>query len=126
MLSDLRSGYQFQHYQLLEQIGAGGQGIVWSAEDRGRNDIVAIKFNEILDSEQQQIDDEMFERQLGKLLSVQHAYILPVYDYGLEDQVRYLVSPYIAGGSVYERIKGGPLPLEDALRFSTEGESALD
>ena len=126
MLSDLRSGYQFQHYQLLEQIGAGGQGIVWSAEDRGRNDIVAIKFNEILDSEQQQIDDEMFERQLGKLLSVQHAYILPVYDYGLEDQVRYLVSPYIAGGSVYERIKGGPLPLEDALRFSTEVASALD
>ena len=126
MISELRPGLQFHQYQLLEQIGAGGQGVVWSAEDRQRNDIVAIKFNEILDSEEQQADDEMFERQLGKLLDVQHINILPVYDYGLENQVRYLVSPYISGGTIYDRIGRGSLPLEDALRFSTEIAAALD
>jgi len=126
MISELRPGLQFHQYQLLEQIGAGGQGVVWSAEDRQRNDIVAIKFNEILDSEEQQADDEMFERQLGKLLDVQHINILPVYDYGLENQVRYLVSPYISGGTIYEKIEQGSLSLEDALRFSTEIAAALD
>ncbi len=126
MISELCPGFQFHQYQLLEQIGTGGQGVVWSAEDSRRNDVVAIKFNEIQDSEQQQVDDEMFERQLGKLLKVQHEYILPIYDCGLEDQVRYLVSPYIPGGSLFERIKHEPLPLEDALRFSTEIASALD
>ncbi len=126
MLSDLRPGLQFHQYQLLEQIGAGGQGVVWSALDSQRNEIVAIKFSEIQDSDQQQIDDEMFERQLGKLLNVQHAHILPMYDYGSEDQPHYLVSPYVPGGSVFEKIKRGSLPLEDALRFSTEIASALD
>ncbi|HET7145157.1 MAG TPA: serine/threonine-protein kinase [Anaerolineales bacterium] len=126
MISELRPGLQFHQYQLLEQIGAGGQGVVWSAEDRQRNDIVAIKFNEILDSESQQVDDEMFERQLGKLRDVQHVNILPVYDYGLENQLRYLVSPYISGGTIYEKIEHGSLSLEDALRFSTEIAAALD
>ena len=126
MISELRPGLQFHQYQLLEQIGAGGQGVVWSAEDRQRNDIVAIKFNEILDSETQQVDDEMFERQLGKLRDVQHVNILPVYDYGLENQLRYLVSPYISGGTIYEKIEQGSLSLEDTLRFSTEIAAALD
>jgi serine/threonine protein kinase len=126
MISDLRPGLQFHHYQLLEQIGVGGQGVVWSAEDLQRNDIVAIKFNEVLGSEEQQADDEMFARQLGKLLKVQHANILPIYDCGLENYVRYLVSPYVAGGSIFERLKNGPLPLEDALRLSNEIASALD
>ncbi|MCE9645496.1 MAG: serine/threonine protein kinase [Chloroflexi bacterium] len=126
MLNELRPGIQFRQYQLLEQIGVGGQGVVWSAEDLQRNDIVAIKYNEILDSEEQQADDEMFERQLGKLLTIQHPNILPVYDFGLEKQVRYLVSPYISGGSLFERIHQSPLSFEDALRYSTEIASALD
>jgi serine/threonine protein kinase len=125
-LSELSPDFQFHQYQLLEQIGKGGQGIVWSGQDLQRNDIVAIKFNEVLDLEEQQIDDEMFERQLGKLLKVQHPNILPIYDCGLENQVRYLVSPYIPGGSLFERIKQDLLPSEDALRFSTEIASALD
>ena len=126
MISELRPGLQFHQYQLLEQVGVGGQGIVWSAEDFQRNDIVAIKFNEIAGSEEQQADDEMFARQLGKLLTVHHPNILPIYDCGLENNVRYLVSPYITGGSIYERLKKGPLSLDDSLRLSVEIASALD
>jgi serine/threonine protein kinase len=125
MLSDLRPGLQFHHYQLLEQIGAGGQAVVWSAVDRKRNVVAAIKFSEVADSDQQQADDVMFEKQLERLLSVQHPHILPVYDFGLENQVRYLVSPYVAGGSLFDRIRKGPLPLEDAVRFITEITSSL-
>lgn len=126
MINELRPGFQFLHYYLLEQIGVGGQGVVWSAEDRQHNDIVAIKFNEVSDLEEQRIYDEMFERQLGNILNIRHTNILPVYDHGLENQFRYLVSPYLAGGTVFEKIRRASLPLEDALRFSTEIASALD
>ena len=126
MFSELHPGLHFHQYQLLEQIGVGGQGVVWSAEDSRRNEIVAIKLTEVVDSEQQQIDDEMFERQVGKLLNVQHPHILPMYDFGVEGGSRYLVSPYVPGGSVFEKIRQASLPLEDALRFSAEVASALD
>ncbi|MBM3124889.1 MAG: hypothetical protein FJZ87_07405 [Chloroflexi bacterium] len=126
MLSDLHSGLQFREYRLLEHIGAGGQAVVWSAEDTQRNDIAAIKFNEIDDSAQQQVDDVQIERQLEKLVSVRHTHILPVYDYGLEGKIRYLVSPYVTGGSLFDKIKRGPLPLGDGLRFATEVASALE
>lgn len=126
MISELHPGFQFGPYHLLEQIGLGGQGVVWSAEDHKRGHIVAIKFNEISESPQQMVDDMMFEKQSQKLLSVRHAHILPVYDYGLRDQVRYLVAPYVPGGSLFERVRRGSLPLEDALRFAAEIASALD
>ncbi len=126
MINELRPGFQFRQYHFLEQIGVGGQGVVWSAEDHKRMDIVAIKLNEVSGSEQQQVDDMMFEKQSEKLLNVRHPHILPVYDYGLTDQVRYLVSPYISGGSLFERVRKGLPPLEDALRFAAEVASALD
>jgi len=126
MINELRPGFQFRQYHLIEQIGLGGQGVVWSAEDGRRRNIVAIKFNEVSESEQQQVEDMVFEKQLEKLLNVRYAHILPLYDHGLENQVRYQVSPYVAGGSLSDRLRLGPLPLEDALRFTGEVASALD
>jgi serine/threonine protein kinase len=126
MISELRPGIKFRQYQLLEQIGVGGQGVVWSAVDQARDDIVAIKFNEIPDSDKKQADDMMFERQLDRLLKLNHAHVLPIYDYGLEGQLHYLVSPYVSGGSLDVRIKAGLLPPGDALRFAAETAAALD
>jgi len=126
MISELHPGFQFGPYHLLEQIGLGGQGVVWSAEDRQNGRIVAIKFNELSESAQQLVDDMMFEKQSDRLLNVRHRHILPVYDYGLKEKVRYLVGPYVPGGSLSERVRKGLLSLDDALRFSAEIASALD
>ncbi len=124
MIKELRPGFEFGPYHLLEQIGVGGQGVVWSAVDRTRNVIVAIKFNETSDT-QQQVDDLMFEKQSDQLLSVRHPHILPVYDYGNREDVSFLVSPYLPGGSLADRLARGAPPLEDALRITTEITSAL-
>jgi serine/threonine protein kinase len=117
---------QFHQYQFLELIGVGGQGVVWSALDQKDNRIVAIKLNEVPDSDKEQVDDMMFARQLENLLKLRHEHILPVYDYGLEEQMRYMVSPYIPGGSLFEKICSQPLPIADALRYGAEIASALD
>ena len=56
-LNTLVSGSAFRQYTLLEQIGVGGQGVVWSALDPLEKRIYAIKFNEILETDEALGDD---------------------------------------------------------------------
>jgi serine/threonine protein kinase len=125
-LSELHPGYQFLQYQLLEQIGFGGQGFVWSALDSSHNRIVAIKFNEIGDSEQRQESETQYKRQAGQLLKLTHPNILPLYDFGSILPVRYLVTPYITAGSLHDRLVAGWLSSDQILSYSLRIASALD
>jgi serine/threonine protein kinase len=125
-LSDFHPGFKFLQYQLLEQIGYGGQGFVWSALDQSHNRIVAIKFNEIGDPEQRQESESQFKRQASQLGRLVHPNILPLYDFGSLLPIRYLVTPYVAGGSLQDRLVTGSLPAEEVLRYCLKIASALD
>jgi serine/threonine protein kinase len=116
----------FRQYQLLEQIGVGGQAVVWSAIDKNRNRVLTIKFNKILESDQNNAEEIGIEYKLDKLVTLQHAHILPIYEYGSEERVRFLVSPYIPGGTLATKIKTSHLSFDDVLRYGTEIASALD
>lgn len=115
----------FRQYQLLEQIGVGGQAVVWSALDQSRNRVLAIKFNKILDSDPDKAEELGLEYKLDKLVNLHHAHILPLYEYGSEEKVRFLVSPYIPGGTLATRVKS-PLSFDQVLRYGVEIASALD
>jgi serine/threonine protein kinase len=125
-LNDLRPGSLFLTYQLLEQVGVGGQGVVWSALDQPNHRIVAIKFNEIPKTDREIIEDMTFERQASKLIALHHPNVLSILDIGLAGQIRYLVSPYITGGSLTDRLKPGPLSSGTTLRFAAQISAALD
>jgi serine/threonine protein kinase len=125
-LSNFQPGYLVRQYRLLEQIGVGGQGIVWSAFDQVKNQIVAIKFSEINAETQQKIDDSLFKRQAETLRALHHPHVLPLDDYGLSQQIRYVVSPYVPGGSLEDRLKLGELQIDEILRFALEIAEALD
>ena len=125
-LSPLMPGGFFRQYQLLEQIGVGGQAVVWSALDPGESRVYAIKFNKIPDSDLTRAEEIGIEQKLEKLVQLHHAYILPLNDYGSEERVRFMVSPYIAGGTLTARIRTAPLSFEEALRYAAEIASALD
>lgn len=125
-LSDLRPKARFLNYQLLEPIGSGGEGAVWSAVDLEHNRIVAIKLNALSELDEQKVKDRMFDMQVGKLLSLRHPHILPIYDYGATKNIRYLVSPYIPGGSLRDRLLVKELTIQDTLRFAAEIAQALD
>ena len=116
----------FRQYQLLEQIGVGGQAVVWSAIDKSRNRVLAIKFNKILDSDPDRAEEIGIEYKLDRLVTLHHAHILPIYEYGSEERVRFLVSPYIPGGTLTARIKTAPFSFDDVLRYGAEIASALD
>ncbi len=125
LLNDLRPKARFLNYQLLEQIGSGGEGVVWSGVDPEHNRIVAIKLNELSEVDEQKVKDLIFDKQMDKLLLLRHPHILPMYDYGLTKNIHYLVSPYIPGGSLSDRLRGKELAIHDALRFAAEIAGAL-
>lgn len=125
-LYDLQPGTDFQGYILLEQIGIGGQGVVWSGLDPKQKRILAIKFNEIPETDQGQIDDQMVVRQASILVGLEHAHVLPILDIGTSGTLRYFLTPYLAGGSLQAKLSAHPIPLEEALRYIAEVCSALD
>jgi serine/threonine protein kinase len=126
LFNALTPGSLFRQYRLLEQIGVGGQGVVWSGLDQTRNQIHAIKFNEVPESDKFEADDMRDERQLEKLVKLQHPHILPVLEYGFEAQMRFTVSPYLPGGTLTQKIRTAPLSIDEVVRYGTEIASALD
>jgi Protein kinase domain len=125
-LKDLSPKAQFLNYELLEQIGAGGEGVVWSGVDLEHNRIVAIKLNELAEPGLQKMQGQMLEKEMDILLTLRHPYILPIYDYGLTKDISYLVSPYLPGGSLRDLLLVKELAFQDALGFAAEIAAALD
>ena len=126
LFNALTSGSLFRQYKLLEQIGVGGEGIVWSALDQDQGQIHAIKFKDVPDSAIVDADAMGDKHQLEKLVGLQHTHILPILEYGFEAQMRFTVSPYLPGGTLTQKIKTVPLSIEEILRGGTEIASALD
>jgi len=69
---------------------------------------------------------ERFEREARAVSSLNHPHICTLHDIGREDGVDFMVMEHIEGQSLAERLKKGPLPLEQALRYAIEIADALD
>jgi len=67
-----------------------------------------------------------FLRQSRTLTTLQHPHILPVYDFGIEDGLAYLVMPYIRSGTLFDLLnREGTLPLTSAARYLEQLAAAL-
>ena len=119
-------------YELIEQIGRGGMGVVWKARDTVGDRLVALKFVprdlQRFESEMQRVRD-MF----GKVHSLNHQSICPLY--GLENGGpqfgHYLVMKYLEGETLYEYVvradrKRKGFPLSQVATLLTRVAKALD
>ena len=123
MQPNFSPGSQFLQYRLLEQIGAGGFGMVWSALDEDRNCIVAIKIFFV----DQEIQDPIQIQREDQFTALSHPHVLTTYDSGIWNDIRYLVSPYIPGGTLEDRLHNPEsLPPQEAMQLAAEIGSALD
>ena len=119
-------------YRLLRLLGRGGMGEVWLAEDTQLRRQVAVKLlPTVFASDRNFLQD--FEREAQAAATLEHPHILPVHDFGeqqfAEDEVvTYLITPYISGGSLRDRILGasGPLPVDEALSYLRQAAEAID
>jgi serine/threonine protein kinase len=125
-LDTLAPGEPFREYKLLERVGVGGQGVVWSALDPGQKRIFAIKFSEIPDGDQARTEDAQVDQQLNRLIQLHHPHILPILEYGFENNLRFTIAPYIPGHTLAHKTRTAALPFIEILRYGTEVASALD
>ena len=112
-------------YTIERVLGQGGMATVHLAEERKHKRKVAIK---VLKQEfSASVGAERFLREIGIAAQLSHPHIVPLIDSGDSDGSLYYVSPYIAGGSLRDRLKRQKkLAIEDALRITREVGAALD
>lgn len=111
-------------YEIVEQIGAGGMGIVYRARDPRLDRDVAIK---VLPAGV--IEDDAsrarFRREAHALAKLSHPNIATLFDVGDENGVSYLVMECVVGESLATRIATGPLPIREVVAIGAEIASAL-
>jgi serine/threonine protein kinase len=108
------------HYKLLDRVGGGGMGVVYKAQDLKLDRLVAVKFLApgLTDDPQLQ---ERFVREARLASSLDHPNICTVYEIGeTEDRQLFLVMAYYPGETLAQKIRSGPLPVENALDFARQ------
>jgi serine/threonine-protein kinase len=100
-------------------------GEVYKGQDTRLGRAVAIK---VLTTEAASRPDALqrFEREARAVSSLNHPNICTLYDIGHQDGATFLVMEYLDGGTLAERLAGGALPVEEALRHAREIAGALD
>ena len=120
----LKSGQSLGPHQILEPIGAGGQGEVYKARDTRLNRTVAIK---VLPEESSNPElKQRFEREAQSIAALNHPHICTLYDVGHQDGIDFLVMEYLEGESLAERLARGPIVLAEALTYALQIADALD
>ena len=123
-MSDL-IGKTLGPYRILEQIGVGGMATVYKAYQPSMDRDVAIKILPHYLSQDAEFA-KRFQREARAIARLEHAHILPVYDYGEADDITYIAMRYVQAGTLKERIARGPLPLDEINRLVGQIGSALD
>ncbi|MGA8492101.1 MAG: serine/threonine-protein kinase [Terriglobales bacterium] len=121
----LTSGTKLGPYEIQSPLGAGGMGEVYRARDTRLDRIVAVK----IIPDQLQADQDLrtrFEREARAISSLQHPHICTLFDVGHQDGTDYIVMEYLEGETLGDRLRIGPLPLDQALKIAIEIADALE
>lgn len=111
--------------QIENVIREGGMSTVYLARQESVGRHVALKvLSADLLSDPSFLD--RFKREVETTARLQHPHIIPIYDYGKDAGVPYIVMAYIAGGSLADRLVGGPLSLDEAGYLLDQLAAALD
>jgi serine/threonine protein kinase len=100
-------GQVLKHYRILEQIGAGGMGVVYRAHDEELDRDVAIK---VLPSGTLANDSagRRFRKEALSLARLNHPNVATVHEFSSDKGVEFLVTEYIPGLSLDAKIAGRP------------------
>ncbi len=126
-------GTTLSHYRIVEELGRGGMGIVYKAEDTKLDRTVAIKIlpASALSSED---DKARFYREAKSAAALNHPHIAQIYQIdeavpegGSSEEPRpFIAMEFIDGQALDETVKQGPLSLEEAVRIVTQIAQALE
>ncbi len=120
----LTSGTKLGPYEIQSPLGAGGMGEVYRARDTRLGRDVAIKvLPEALATDADRL--RRFEQEARTIATLSHPNILGIHDIGAHQGAPFLVSEFLEGHTLRERLEAGPLPVRRA-RSSTRSASRRD
>ena len=121
----LTSGYRLGSYEILAAIGAGGMGEVYRARDAKLGRDVALK---VLPEAFARDSERMarFQREAKVLASLNHPNIAAIYGFEDSGSTHGLVMELVEGPTLADRIKSGPIPIDEALRIGKQICEALE
>jgi WD40 repeat protein len=107
------------HYEITDVVGRGGMGIVFRAIDENLQRVVAIKVMppELAASS---LARQRFRREAQAAAAVSHDHVVTIHAVEEGDGVPYLVMQYIAGVSLQDRLRRGPLEIREVLRIGAQ------
>lgn len=121
------AGRRIGPYELSDEVGRGGMGVVYRTQQPGTGRDLAVKvIDESLSRSPAFLNRFAQEARTGS--SLQHPHILPILETGVEKDQPYLVMPYMPGGTLVERIARSPggLPVDEVVGITREVAAALD
>ncbi len=115
---------------LQSLLGRGGMGAVYLAQQSRPRRAVAVKVlmpGLLLDTRVRTEFLARFRREADAIAALDHINIMPIFEYGEEDELAYLVMPHITGGTLREVLdKRGRLSLSETLPIIDQAAAALD
>ncbi len=118
-------GRTIGRYEVKEEIGRGGMATVYLCYDPTFERPVAVK-----SLPREFLHDPSFlarfEKEAKTIAALEHPAIVPVYDFGEEQGQPYLVMRYMRGGSLADRLKDGPIEIDEVTAIVSRLAAALD
>jgi protein kinase-like protein len=123
---ELAPGSEIAGYRIEGVIGRGGMGVVYLAEQRSLNRMVALK----VVAPELAADEGFrarFVREAQLAASLEHPNIIPIHDAGEDGDTLFISMRYVPGVDLDHRLdEGGALPLEETVDVMRQAGNALD
>jgi non-specific serine/threonine protein kinase len=119
-----RIGQTVGRYRIIGMLGSGGMGNVYLAEDTTLDRKVALKF---LPRQFTQDQDRLrrFEQEARAASALNHPNIITIYEVGEWNGGHFIVTEYIEGETLRDRLQKGALPVNELLEIGTQAAGAL-
>jgi eukaryotic-like serine/threonine-protein kinase len=119
-------GKTLGRYQLLEQIGQGAFAAVYKAYQPELDRYAAVKvFSAIHPNDPASL--KRFELEMPWIARLKHPHVVPIYNFGVQDGMAYIIMESVSGGTLAKRLKSDqPFPLSKAIDLILQACQALE